>query len=448
MTHTLARRWISIVGSFLVYLVPLVGPHAVWLFGEAMVASAGGERPPRWMAADIALALTAQLLVGVVLFWSLGGGWARKLTWLGIVPLSTALNVAYLLMIPSVFLIDADTAPALNTWAEHCFVREAALQPIRTSAMQSTPGPGAWWASLPPDGRNTLLRVPDCSLTVATLPTPGRSPEGYFDFFTSLQFASANGIAIVEQMDRRTSTRAWSTLVKPTSPLQPLVESSGHRQTPPIISRTGDVMAYVETIAGSGPPVLHRVLVRKASADASIPDVDVDLAPLGPASYTLMGVDAQARELLLWRDDQPVIVSFDGQATPLPFAAGDVNASASSFLRLNDGWVVWDGYREDGPYRIVWSIGGRTGRHQTNRGRNITSAAVDPTGTFIAVSETTTLSIGNARDVVYVLRTDTGMDAFRVYLPRYARSPVVFFDGGLFGYSSFDGTHILKVAAR
>ena len=447
MTHTRARRWISIVGSFLVYLVPLVGPHAVWLFGEALVAGAGAERPPVWMAADIALALTAQLLVGVVLFWSLGGGWVRKLTWLGIVPLSTTLNVVYLMVIPSFFLIDADTAPELNTWTEHCFVREAALQPIRASAVQSTPGPGAWWASLPPDGRSTLLRVPDCSLTDAMLPTPGRSPEGYFDFFTSLQFTSTNGVAIVEQMDRRTTTRAWSALVNPGSPLQPLMESSEHRQTPPVISRTGDVIAYIETIADSGPPVLHRVLVRKASADSTIPDVDVDLSPLGSASYVLMDVDAQARELLVWRDNRPVIVGFDGQATPLPFAAGDVHASSSSYLRLNDGWVVWDGYRDDGPYQIAWSIGGRSGRHQTNAGRGITSAAVDPTGRFIAVSETTTLSIGDARDVVYVLRTDTGSDAFRAYLPRYARSHVVFFDGGLFGYSSFEGTHILKVPA-
>ena len=30
------RRWIPVIGSFAVYLVPLVGPHAVWLVGESL----------------------------------------------------------------------------------------------------------------------------------------------------------------------------------------------------------------------------------------------------------------------------------------------------------------------------------------------------------------------------------------------------------------------------
>jgi hypothetical protein len=76
------------------------------------------------------------------------------------------------------------------------------------------------------------------------------------------------------------------------------------------------------------------------------------------------------------------------------------------------------------------------------------SAAVDPTGSNIAISETTTLSIGNARDVVYVLRTDDGADVFRRYLPRYSRSEVVFFDGGFLGYSDLEGTHILKIPTQ
>ena len=46
---------------------------------------------------------------------------------------------------------------------------------------------------------------------------------------------------------------------------------------------------------------------------------------------------------------------------------------------------------------------------------------------------------------MYVLRTDTGADVFRTYLPRYTRSQVVFFEGGLFGYSNLEGTRILKV---
>jgi len=61
------------------------------------------------------------------------------------------------------------------------------------------------------------------------------------------------------------------------------------------------------------------------------------------------------------------------------------------------------------------------------------------------VSETTTLNIGSALDVVYVMRVRDGVDVFRHYLPRYARTPAVFFDGGRFGYSDLSGTHVLNV---
>src|SRR5207247_7656973 len=66
------------------------------------------------------------------LYWSLGGGWERKMAWLGVVPLAAALNVAYMSAIPAFFLIEADTAAERNPWTEHCFVRGAELRPIRT----------------------------------------------------------------------------------------------------------------------------------------------------------------------------------------------------------------------------------------------------------------------------------------------------------------------------
>jgi hypothetical protein len=47
-----------------------------------------------------------------------------------------------------------------------------------------------------------------------------------------------------------------------------------------------------------------------------------------------------------------------------------------------------------------------------------------------------------------VLRTSDGATVFRRYLPRYARSEVVFFDGGFLGYSDFEGTHILKLPTQ
>ena len=395
------------------------------------------------MATNAAVAVAAQVLVGVVLYWSLGGGWVRKAAWLGVVPLAAALNVAYMSAIPAFFLIEADSAAETNPWIEHCFVRGAELRPIRTPVTQAFPGPRAWWAALSPDGHETLLRVPDCSLTDAVIPKADQSPEGYLDFFTGFQFASPQGAVIIEQTDRRTSMRTWLLLVDPRAPLQPLAASSDRYQSPPVLSRRGDAVALLETVVGSG---LHRVQVRKSTPESTAPEIEVDLAPLGPASYVLMDVDTQTREILVWRDGGPLVVGFDGQSRPVPFEPGEIRAQHSTYLRLGLGWVAWDAYREDGPYQIGWSLPGGSGRHRTNTGRSVTSAAVDPTGSLIAISETTTLSIGHAEDVVYVLRTDTGADVFRTYLPRYTRSQVVFFDGGLFGYSNLEGTRILKVS--
>ena len=445
MTGTVWQGRVALLGSFGVYFIPLVGPHTVWFLGGSLVASVSGDRSLAWMAADIAVALTSQVAVGLALYWSLGGGWARKSIWLGLIPLTIVLNVAYLSAIPAFFLIEADTGSEMNTWAEHCFVRAVALRQVRSSAIRTGQGARAWWAAHSPDGRDTLLRVPECVTTDAVLPTPGKSPEGYLDFFISLQSASPDGVAIVEQLDRVSTRRMWWTLTDPSAAMQRLAESSETSQTPPVISRRGDAVAYVVTVPGSGPPVLSQVLVRKASPGSAVSEIDIDLAPFGPGSYVLLDVDADAREVLLWRNDRPLIVSFDGEARPVSFEPGDIRAQSSTYLRVGDGWVAWDAYKDDGPYQIAWSLGGRSGQHRTNAGRSVTSAAVDPTGSYIAISETTTLSIGNARDVVYVLRTDDGAAVFRRYLPRYSRSEVVFFEGGFLGYSDLEGTHVLKI---
>ena len=445
MPRTRWRGWVALLGSFGVYFIPLIGPHAAWFLGESLVASVRGDRTVAWMAADIAVALLSQIAVGLALYWSLRGSWARKIIWLGIIPLTMTLNVAYLSAIPAFFLIEADTASEMNTWAEHCLVRAVELRPVRSSAVQAARGARTRWAARPPDGRDTLLRVPECVTTDAVLPTAGKSPEGYLDFFISLQSASPDGVAIVEQTDRRSTQRTWWTLTNPGAPLQRLAESSAMFQTPPIISRRGDAVAYVTTVPGSGPPVLSQVLVRKATPGSPAVEVDIDLSPFGPASYVLLDVDADAQEVLLWRDDRPLIVSFDGQSRSVSFEPGDIRAQSSTYVRVGDGWVAWDAYKEDGPYQIGWSLAHGSGRHRTNAGRSVTSAAVDPTGSYIAVSETTTLSIGNARDVVYVLRTEDGAVVFRRYLPRYSRSEVVFFEGGFFAYSDLEGTHISKI---
>src|SRR5688500_3560929 len=114
MPHRATRRWIAAIGSFAVYAIPLVGPHAAWFLGASLLQGVGANSQVAWITTNVALAVAAQVLVGVVLYWSLGGGWVRKLAWLGVIPLTAALNVAFMSAIPSLFLVETDTAAERN----------------------------------------------------------------------------------------------------------------------------------------------------------------------------------------------------------------------------------------------------------------------------------------------------------------------------------------------
>jgi hypothetical protein len=401
-----------------------------------------GDRESMWMAADVGLALVAQLVLGLTLAWSLRGSLLRLLVVFPGIPLLTAgLNLAYLVSIPSYFLIEPDTAPERTDWEEHCFVHDVSLTRVRTPVTQSAGRTAEWWVQRP-SGRYALLRLPSCSAIDARLPVPELQPGGRVDFTLGLQYSVPGGAAIFERYDMNSQQRSWWLLADPMAPLAPIAGSE--LQNPPVLSNAGDAVAWVERVAGSSPAVLERLVVLPVDPSRA-GEINIELAPFGAASYVVLEVDTVAREVVLWRNDAPLVVGFDGSRRDTTFTPGSMQPQSVTYLRRRDGWVAWDAYREDGPYQLSWSLAAGSGLHRATKGRTITAAAVDPTGRFIAISETTALSIGDAPDVVYVIRTADGADVFRKYLPRYSRSQVVFFDGGLFAYSELRGTHVLRV---
>ena len=84
MAQPTRRRWIAAIGSFGLYAIPLVGPHASWFLGQSLLQGFRSNPQIAWMATNVAVAVAAQVLAGVVLYWSLGGGWVRKVAWLGL----------------------------------------------------------------------------------------------------------------------------------------------------------------------------------------------------------------------------------------------------------------------------------------------------------------------------------------------------------------------------
>jgi hypothetical protein len=438
-----SRWWIALAGSFAVYLIPLAGPHAVWLLGESLFTTPSGGRNTQWLAANLLLAIAAQVVVALVLAWSLRGSRRRLLVWIPAIPVFVAaMNVAYLVAIPSHFLIEPDTRPELRAWKEQCNIPQTSLMPVRTTANLPSLAVREWWLQRP-DGRYSLLSLPDCRVTDAPLPVPVVQAGGRADFTLGFQFSSVRGAVILERLVPSTSQRSWWLLADASSAPEAIEQVPA--DVAPILSDEADAVAWLEQVPGSRPPVLHRLVVRALRPSPDLDRIQIDLSSLGPGSYTLISVNTTARDAVLWNVDRPLVVGFDGSRRDYRFDPGPMSPQASTFLRHRDGWVAWDAYRDDGPYQLSWSLSAGSGKHLTNKGRSITAAALDPSARLIAISESTTLSIGEARDVVYVIQVNDGSEVFRAYLSRYARSPVVFFDGGYFGYSDLDGTHILTI---
>src|SRR5215469_13425231 len=107
------RGFIAGALSFAVYLVPLPGPHAIFSVGEIVWRdiSAGfygrAKIDPAWAAADIGVAVLAQLILFFLVFWLLSRpNWRRALL-LGVSLASAVvvLNVVYMFALPEHFLI-------------------------------------------------------------------------------------------------------------------------------------------------------------------------------------------------------------------------------------------------------------------------------------------------------------------------------------------------------
>jgi hypothetical protein len=174
----------------------------------------------------------------------------------------------------------------------------------------------------------------------------------------------------------------------------------------------------------------------------------LDLSGFGPAGYVLGGIDAERGEIILTRNEEPMLLGLDGTLHPAPTLPDNLAVQSQTWLLALGGWVAWDAYREDEPYRLAWSLPAGAGWYRLPLGRAITSASVSGDGTLIALSATSGLSIGSTPDLLVVFQASDGSEVYRRYLPKYTRTPVVFLTGGRFAYHRLDGMMILRVPVR
>jgi hypothetical protein len=254
-------RWLPLLLSFGVYLIPLAGPHAFWFLGEELALSLASGKSWAWFATELGTALLAQAVVWAIVRWSLHGRAIRRLAWLGVAPVAAALNLAFLSAIPSLFLIEPDRAPEVITWSEHCMLSGVSLLPVRVGIREPGVAPHVWWGQRP-NGSYALIDATDCRVTDANLPRPALQPDGRVDFTMGLASARRDGAVLVQRTSTgRDPEPQWLVLVDPGAALVPLETPEGF-QGSPVLASSGDAVAWLQTISGTGPPVVSRVLVR------------------------------------------------------------------------------------------------------------------------------------------------------------------------------------------
>jgi hypothetical protein len=434
---------IALTASFSVYLIPIVGPHAAWFMGEILFQGEA-RKSPQWMAINCAVAVTVQLLAAALFYWFFRRpGWPR-----GIVPLIAfpfvfvALQRIYMVIIPTRFLEEPDTAPETASWPLECTAPGAFQTDLRT--------PSDVWVRFTASPNNyAVLAMPGCRLAPVNLPQPTFKPGAGVDFSIDPTFVIPGGRAVVRKYESKSALQSW--WLVPGAPMENGTDlipiGSPPRDTtntaPPILSTDGQWAAWLEVIPNTGPPVLDRVVIRPLDAHGE--RRTVDLISLGPSIYYLKKLDMQSEEIMLWRRDRLLTIGFDGAIKKQFAQPAAVRAQQNTFIECAEFWLAWDAYQEDAPYMLEWSLPSGSGSHRVPLGRSIHSAAVDPAGKWIAVSVGTSLNIGKAEDAVYVLSATDGHEVFRKYLPPFTRSPVAFLNGGFLAYSDLTGVRVLRV---
>jgi hypothetical protein len=443
MSPGLSKRSIllkALVASFAVYLIPIIGPHALWLLGEYIVRG-GQDRAAAWIALECGLALVLQVLAGVLWYWFFDRPkWWRLLPLIVCVPLFfIVIEWAYLVAIPSRFLIEQETASESGNWKCVCTIADMSLAQVRSSPDLLLERAGQAWLIGKEINSYSVLEMPGCRTTPVGL--QGVGPP------CTQPYVLPAGRCLFSTWDNKTGQNSWWYQEGSGSGPRPLPHPpTDPNRSAPILSVDGSWVAWLEYIPGATvAPLPERVVIRSLRDDR---ERIVNLPMPGRSSFVLLGVNADTEELTFYeyeygtRQSSLSVFGFGGERRGRPLVAGGVYPQATTFLRVGQQyWVAWDAYRENEPYRVAWSLLKGHGIHRILGGRSITALTVNPGGTYVAISTTTSLSIGHIKDAIYVLRTSDGVEVWRRYLPTYTRSSVAFLGDGFLAYTDWDGTH-------
>ena len=152
--------------SFLVYLIPIIGPHAMFIAGGLPLIHA--TRDTRWAAADIVSLLVLQAALYFLL---------RKRLWYGLIAVPVfiyAANVWFGALLPAYFLIERDAKPIIGNQTAVCSVNDYWIEPVRSGASLQLERAGVAWVSREQAPRFGLL---DASCNIKPIEGPKNFPK-------------------------------------------------------------------------------------------------------------------------------------------------------------------------------------------------------------------------------------------------------------------------------
>jgi hypothetical protein len=439
---TQRRTFVALLASFLVYAIPLPGPHAVPLLGAALFGAITRSSGNALTLPTIVFAVAAQMLTFLVVRWCLGERRRLFLLVLYVPVLVVGTVASTLLLIPRAVLISADDAADNLAWPIACSLKEAAVQAVRSTAGGALGRSGEVWVRMGRDGsRFGLMQAGDCTVSALTPP-----PKGTMH---SLLFAVPGGITLESTWDVKAQQTFWWRRSSTTGEAMAVESVPGGVDGPPILSDDGGWMVVVRR--PSPPPASPELVLRRFSDGFSRV---VDLAPLERGAFMPMGanlrLDAAGRldagTIQLSRsDDEFLAIDLEARQTSDAFKPPGVDASGLSFRRVEVGWAAWDAYVEGRPYTIAWETTAGRGSRVVPKGRGITSLDLDPSGRWIAYSTSAIYNLGGVGDSVIIIATASGNEVFRHALPHYTRSDVAFVGDGRLAYTWFDGASQTEV---
>jgi len=419
-------RGVALLGAFLlsfaVYLIPLFHVHA-GLVPLGLIFAGVGE-PSALSFAAIAAALLLQGLAFGLFHWMLRGvRWHKVIVLIVAVPVfAVTANWGFLYAIPYLVLVERDSKTAHGTLEKVCSVADTTVAQVHSGVDLSLVQAGEVWVIVEPERKRARLTMPDCRVAAVAAPRVGSTMDHVARGGFLLYREDTGGLAYVAP-----------DLARPLRLSAPPHPSYWN----PVLSDDGATLVWLDRAPAQRGLRPYRLRLRHLP-DGREATVPLDLPPreqfevIGAASGTGPFTLAQFRNRILSIDS-------DGKIVGGPVSPPDVYDARWGFRWIEDGWIAWDGYREEGRSRIVWALPKGQGAVPVPRGRGIDSVSIAADGSVIAVSVSSNLNLGSTKSAAFLVRTADGQEIFRRYRPTYTRTRLAFLGSEYLAMSRSEG---------